>query len=161
MHRTLKQETAMPPASSLPAQQRAFDRFRRDYNHERPHEALGQQTPASWYEASRRPLPVPGADEERVSVPAGDAVLVGARKVPGPEGARYHRRERARPVFERVFREAGLPLAISTDDGPTFAAPRDLRGWSVLSVWWIRLGIRPLRTEPASPEQNGQQSPAS
>jgi transposase InsO family protein len=59
MHRTLKQETAMPPACSLPAQQRAFDRFRRDYNHERPHEALGQQTPASWYEPSRRPLPVP------------------------------------------------------------------------------------------------------
>ena len=59
MHRTLKQETAMPPAASLPAQQRAFDRFRRDYNHERPHEALGQQTPVSWYELSRRPLPVP------------------------------------------------------------------------------------------------------
>jgi hypothetical protein len=59
MHRTLKQETAMPPAASLPAQQRAFDRFRRDYNHERPHEALGQQTPASCYEPSRRPLPVP------------------------------------------------------------------------------------------------------
>jgi hypothetical protein len=59
MHRTLKQETAMPPACSLPAQQRAFDRFRHDYNHERPHEALGQQTPGSWYEPSRRPLPVP------------------------------------------------------------------------------------------------------
>ena len=60
-----------------------------------------------------------------------------------------------RPVFERAFREAGLPLAILTDNGPPFVAPRGLHGWSALSVWWIRLGIRPLRTEPASPEQNG------
>jgi putative transposase len=41
------------------------------------------------------------------------------------------------------------------DNGPPFVAPRRLRGLSMLSVWWIRLGIRPLRTEPASPEQNG------
>jgi transposase InsO family protein len=60
-----------------------------------------------------------------------------------------------RPVFERVFREAGLPLAILTDNGPPFVAPRGLHGLTELSVWWIRLGIRPLRTEPASPEQNG------
>jgi putative transposase len=60
-----------------------------------------------------------------------------------------------RPVFERAFREGGLPLAILTDNGPPFVAPRGLRGLSKLSVWWIRLGIRPLRTEPASPEQNG------
>ena len=60
-----------------------------------------------------------------------------------------------RPVFERAFREAGLPLAILTDNGSPFVASRGLRGWSALSVWWIRLGIRPLRTEPASPEQNG------
>jgi transposase InsO family protein len=60
-----------------------------------------------------------------------------------------------RPVFERVFREAGLPEAILTDNGPPFVAPRGLRGLSKLSVWWLKLGIRPLRTEPASPEQNG------
>lgn len=45
VHRTLKQETAKPPASSLPAQPKLFDRFRRDYNDERPHEALGQRPP--------------------------------------------------------------------------------------------------------------------
>jgi transposase InsO family protein len=59
MHRTLKQATASPPSASLPAQQRAFDRFRAEYNHERPHEALGQQPPVSCYEPSRRPLPEP------------------------------------------------------------------------------------------------------
>ncbi len=38
-------------------QQRRFDHFRREYNHERPHEALGQRTPASVYETSWRPYP--------------------------------------------------------------------------------------------------------
>ena len=40
-------------------QQKAFDRFRRQYNEERPHEALGQKTPARFYEPSRRRLPMP------------------------------------------------------------------------------------------------------
>lgn len=58
MHRTLKAETASPPRSSLRQQQRAFDRFRQEYNHERPHEALGQRTPASCYVCSPRPYPL-------------------------------------------------------------------------------------------------------
>ena len=57
MHRTLKQETASPPERNARAQQRAFDRFRRDYNQVRPHEALGMQTPASVYVASPRIYP--------------------------------------------------------------------------------------------------------
>jgi hypothetical protein len=57
MHRTLKAETAKPPAANRRAQQRAFDRFRREYNEERPHEALGQQTPASHYQSSPRSYP--------------------------------------------------------------------------------------------------------
>jgi len=57
MHRTLKQETASPPAGSRRAQQERFDRFRQDYNEQRPHEALGQQTPASYYRASDRSYP--------------------------------------------------------------------------------------------------------
>jgi transposase InsO family protein len=57
MHRTLKQETAMPPAENRRAQQRAFDRFRREYNEVRPHEGLGMQTPAACYAASARTYP--------------------------------------------------------------------------------------------------------
>jgi transposase InsO family protein len=57
MHRTLKQETATPPAATARAQQRAFDRFRRDYNQLRPHEALGMQTPTSVYMSSPRFYP--------------------------------------------------------------------------------------------------------
>src|SRR5271168_705561 len=49
MHRTLKAETAAPPAADLRRQQRRFDLFRRVFNEERPHEALGQVTPASLY----------------------------------------------------------------------------------------------------------------
>src|SRR6185503_8503261 len=39
MHLTLAQETASPPSANLKAQQRAFDRFRKEYNCDRPHEA--------------------------------------------------------------------------------------------------------------------------
>jgi len=57
LHRTLKQETAAPPARDRRAQQRAFDRFRREYNEERPHEALGMETPGAVYTASSRAYP--------------------------------------------------------------------------------------------------------
>jgi putative transposase len=62
---------------------------------------------------------------------------------------------RAGPVFERAFREFGLPWAILSDNGAPFVAARGLRGLTKLSVWWLKLGIQPIRTEPASPEQNG------
>jgi putative transposase len=57
VHRTLKQETATPPADNVPAQQQRFDEFRIVYNNERPHEALGQRTPASLYQPAPRPYP--------------------------------------------------------------------------------------------------------
>lgn len=57
MHRTLKAETTRPPAATRRAQQRKFDRFRQEFNFERPHEALDLQTPASRYEASPREMP--------------------------------------------------------------------------------------------------------
>jgi len=57
MHRTLKRRAIRPPRANLAAQQRAFDRFRREYNEERPHDALQGHTPASQYRASPRPMP--------------------------------------------------------------------------------------------------------
>jgi len=57
MHRTLKQETARPPAANRVAQQGRFDQFRREYNEQRPHEALAQQTPGELYQSSPRPYP--------------------------------------------------------------------------------------------------------
>jgi transposase InsO family protein len=57
MHRTLKQETAQPAAAHRRAQQKAFDRFRQEYNQVRPHEALHMRTPASCYQVSPREFP--------------------------------------------------------------------------------------------------------
>src|SRR6266853_1815216 len=57
MHRTLKQETAQPPAGNRREQQRAMERFRQEYNQVRPHEALGMQTPSAVYELSPRRYP--------------------------------------------------------------------------------------------------------
>jgi transposase InsO family protein len=64
------------------------------------------------------------------------------------------RAQDCRTIFERTFKEYGLPDAIRTDNGPPFAtvAPR---GLSQLAKWWIRLGIVPERIMPARPDQNG------
>ncbi len=57
LHRTLQEATANPPRANLRAQQRAFNSFRLEYNQERPHEALGQQPPATLYQPSAREYP--------------------------------------------------------------------------------------------------------
>jgi transposase InsO family protein len=57
MHRTLKEETARPPAATLASQQRRFNEFRKQFNNERPHEALAYQTPSHIYVCSARPYP--------------------------------------------------------------------------------------------------------
>lgn len=67
MHGTLKADTARPPAATPAAQQASFDRFRLEYNQLRPHEALGQETPASRYHKSPRRYPA------RIEEPAYDA----------------------------------------------------------------------------------------
>lgn len=53
-HLTLKEETATPPAATLTAQTQRIRDFVEEYNHERPHEALGMNTPGSCYRASMR-----------------------------------------------------------------------------------------------------------
>ena len=55
-------------------------------------------------------------------------------------------------VFEEMFREYGLPLAIRSDNGTPFSSPG---GLSALAIWWIKLGIRPERIQPGRPQQNG------
>jgi len=58
-------------------------------------------------------------------------------------------------VFERVFKDYGLPAAIRTDNGVPFASRSALFGLSKLSVWWLRLGIGIERIAPGNPQQNG------
>jgi transposase InsO family protein len=60
----------------------------------------------------------------------------------------------AKPIFERVFREYGLPLAIRTDNGVPFAT-QAIHGLSYLNVWWMRLGILHQRSRPGCPQDNG------
>jgi putative transposase len=59
-----------------------------------------------------------------------------------------------RSHLEIAFREYGLPAAIRTDNGVPFASVA-LGGLSSLSVWLLKLGIRPERIEKGHPEQNG------
>ena len=57
MHRDLKAACAKPSAQDLKAQQRRLNHFVKEYNHIRPHEALGMKTPASVHSFSTRPFP--------------------------------------------------------------------------------------------------------
>ena len=57
MHRTLREATAEPPQRNLRSQQRAFDRFREEFDFQRPHEALAMKTPAEVYGHSERAYP--------------------------------------------------------------------------------------------------------
>jgi len=57
MHRTLKAEATRPPGANLSAQQLQLDRFRAEYNEERPHEGIQMRRPATLYGASPRQMP--------------------------------------------------------------------------------------------------------
>lgn len=74
--------------------------------------------------------------------------LLGCRGLRGPTTAD------SRLVFARLFRRYGLPERIRSDNGQPFAS-NAMGRLSTLSVWWVRLGIRPELIEPAHPEQNG------
>lgn len=74
--------------------------------------------------------------------------LLEVRALEGTAGSR------TRPFFERAFREFGLPWTIRSDNGPPFAST-GLGRLSALSVWWIKLGIRPVRGRPHHPQDNG------
>jgi putative transposase len=58
-------------------------------------------------------------------------------------------------VFERTFKDFGLPRTIRTDNGVPFASPTALYRLSKLAVWWLRLGIQIERIQPGQPQQNG------
>jgi putative transposase len=55
MHRSLKRDILDQPARNYKEQQKTFDIYRQDFNYERPHEALNDQTPSNYYKKSNRP----------------------------------------------------------------------------------------------------------
>lgn len=73
--------------------------------------------------------------------------LLEVRALEGTSGGK------ARPFFERAFREFGLPWTIRSDNGTPFAST-GLGRLSALSVWWIKLGILPVRGRPSHPQDN-------
>ncbi len=56
--------------------------------------------------------------------------------------------------LKQRFREFGLPAVIHTDNGVPFASVAP-GGLSALSMWFVKLGIVPERSRPASPQDNG------
>jgi hypothetical protein len=122
-HRTLKAETAKPPRATLSAQQRAFDLFRRQYNEERPHEALGQRPPSSAFALSPRHYPCP--------------LLRFQLDAPWNQAARVDR--------DGFLRWGGKPLFISTalaHEDVELRYDPTLEQWHLvfgpLSIGWIR-----------------------
>lgn len=73
----------------------------------------------------------------------------------GCEGLESTEERYAFTVFERLFREFGLPGRIRSDNGVPFASAHALYGLSRLAVWWLRLGIQIERIKPGNPQQNG------
>jgi transposase InsO family protein len=57
MHRTLKKEATKPPEKNIYKQQERFDAFRKEYNYERPHEALDMNLPSEIYAPSQSKMP--------------------------------------------------------------------------------------------------------
>ena len=131
-HRTLKQHTAEPPAATRRAQQREFGRFCREYNEQRPHQALGQRRPASVYYASPRSY--------HGQLPAVEYPVGYVRRMVGKRGEMYWR---GRRIFVSEVL-AGEPVGLEAiDDG-------------IYRVWLAglelgRFDVRENRVAPLSP----------
>ncbi|MEN8123467.1 MAG: IS481 family transposase [Bacteroidota bacterium] len=72
--------------------------------------------------------------------------------------AKGHYRENFKSVkqeFTKVFRKYGLPKQIHTDNGSPFGSTPSIQRFTKLSYWFIDLGIMPVFSDPAHPEQNG------
>lgn len=132
LHRTLKQYTATPPQATLRKQQDAFRRFMHYYNHERPHEALGQKAPATLYVAS--PLPFPA-------------------RLPLPEYPSHYTVRKVDDVGRVRWHTAKVPIALAlTGQDIAFEPIEDAR----YRVWFMntplaifdekRMCMRPLKT---------------
>jgi transposase InsO family protein len=61
----------------------------------------------------------------------------------------------AKAEFTKVFRKYGIPEQIHTDNGSPFGSVRSIQRFTQLSYWFIDLGIMPVFSDPAHPEQNG------
>jgi transposase InsO family protein len=70
-------------------------------------------------------------------------------------GLEYCRAEDCKPIFEKAFREHGMPEQMHTDNGPPFGSWNSLRRMTSLAVWFMDLGVTPVYSDPGQPQQNG------
>jgi len=143
IHRTLKADAIRTGvARRMYLQQRVFDRFRNDYNNERPHEALGYQVPAAAYEASTRAYPVKPRSPEYGS--DCDVYVVradGSIRIPG------------RDLFlSQALR--GEPVAVETVDDDTLSVRYGpLKLGTIHRGRFVR-GARPRRRDSDDPAED-------
>ena len=123
MHRTLKAETAIPPAGDRSAQQRRFNEFRSYFNDVRSHESLDDQTPArsqthaveAQLPGLSRPLRGPKGLEQRrhpLALSLDQRLASARRRVHRPRGDRVRRLGRLlRPRLTRLasYRQKSHP----------------------------------------------------
>jgi putative transposase len=87
MHQVLKAQVAKPAARTLAAQQQRFERWRRRYNEDRPHRALGLQVPCALYRPTPRqpgpPWSYPPTWQQKRPDPRGRVRWAGAARVIG------------------------------------------------------------------------------
>jgi transposase InsO family protein len=147
LHRTLKDETSRPAARTRAEQQARFAGFQRAYNEERPHEALGQATPASRWHRPARTLPRLVAEpwydadhEVRRVRPTGEikwrngSVFIGEALAGEPVGLALHERG------GHIVRFLGHDLGLIDPTGRfhRFAPPR----------WRLRQAAEPVNLTP-------------
>lgn len=128
MHRTLKAEATKPARANATAQQRCFTAFRRDYNEERPHEALSQDIPAQHYQKSTRPY---------------------SKETPGLEYPLFYERRQVRPSGEIKWRGEAIFISELLAGEPVGLEETAERVWKVyfgpVHIGVIHPGERRLR----------------
>jgi putative transposase len=134
-HLTLQEETTTPPAATATQQQRRFDRMRREFNTERPHEALGQTLPASHYARSPRPYPA------RVDDPWYDAT---------------HQVRRVRETGQIKWRGEMIFISEAVRGEPVGLAETERGDWTVRFMH-VELGRIDRRTRRFTPAWHGRQ----
>jgi transposase InsO family protein len=144
MHRTLKQEAVKPASASAAAQQRRFNRFRRAFNEERPHEALALQKPADHYRPSPR--------------------LYG-RETPGLDYPRDYERRQVRGRGQIKWRGELVYVAQLLEGEPIALKEEDERRWAVyfgpLMIGWLHAGEHHLRRPNPRPPNEKEVLPMS
>lgn len=130
-HRTLHEETATPADEDCVNQQRVFDRWRGEYNHVRPHEALSQRPPASVYARSRLVYPCKLVEDNAFHEPFDEVAIVDKNGF-----IKWHRK---RVIVSSALRHERITLTLS----PEVDGRWDVR-WGAIELGYLNEHRRDL-----------------